>query len=142
MIKFNPKDLECKKKNHYVWANYLKGWTLNGLDVWHSTSNGKTVFSSVKGVAMERNFYKVQKLNQDDVRFINSLSAESPIELQQLHKNILDVCIAMQSIEEVYLKKNLLNKEFDDFFKAFKNNMIENLYTDQENSVKGGQSKT
>ena len=54
-VEFTTKELELKRENHYVWADYLKNWSSNQNCVWHTTKNNKVSSNSVKMIAKERN---------------------------------------------------------------------------------------
>ncbi|MHA3068289.1 DUF4238 domain-containing protein [Acinetobacter sp. ANC 3789] len=129
------KHLECKRSQHYVWANYLRNWSLNNRDVWYSTSNGKSSLDSVRGIAMERDFYKITYLEKQDVEIILQISNLASKELQKQHKYYLSDFLKIQSVEDLYNKSGKKNNEIEDHLKAWKSNAIENLYTGQEKHV-------
>lgn len=132
---FTPKQLEIKRENHYVWANYLKNWSTNKLDVWHTTKKNKISYSSVKAIAKERDLYKSQYITKQQLNLILFLSAQSPKELQDIHKSFLNTFLRLQEIEKEYILSNNMDKNVLNHFEAFKSNTLENIHTDIENSV-------
>lgn len=87
---FTPKQLQLKRENHYVWANYLKSWSKNNSDVWYTTKKFKIACDSVKAIAKEKDLYRVRYITNEQLQFFLHLSAQSPKELQNLHKSFLD----------------------------------------------------
>lgn len=134
-VEFTTKELELKRENHYVWADYLKNWSSNQNCVWHTTKNDKVSSNSVKMIAKERNFYKFQYLSADNLTLILSLSSKSPKELQEHHISYLSSFRTIQSIESLYIDSGKKDKKVFDHIEAFKSNTIENLHKAHEDSV-------
>lgn len=135
-IGLTQKQLELRRNNHYVWANYLKKWSLDNLNVWHSTKTKKSSYGSVKGVAVERDFYQVQYITNEWRDFILDFSKQSPKELQEKHRSYLNDFLTMQEYKRIYKLNGKKDKKIDDHFNAWKSNAIENLHTAHENDVK------
>lgn len=75
----------AKIKNHFVWQHYLKMWSQNERDVFYTTQSGKISNDSVKGLAMERHFYKCQSLSPTQLDIIRLTSSNAI----QILKNII-----------------------------------------------------
>jgi len=95
-----PKQLQLKRENHYVWANYLKNWSTNNSDVWYTTKKLKIAYDSVKAIAKEKDLYRSQHLSQQHLQEILILSERSPMELQNLHRSFLKSFLQFQEIEK------------------------------------------
>ncbi|RZG73637.1 DUF4238 domain-containing protein [Acinetobacter sp. WCHAc060025] len=134
-MEFKPKDLELKRENHYVWANYLKNWSLNNSDVWYTTKKLKIACDSVKAIAKEKDFYKYHYISRKHLDLILSLSKLSPEELQALHKSYLDPYLQLQTVESLCRQSGIRDEKLFAYIEAFKSNTIENLHTAHEKNV-------
>lgn len=50
------KDLEAKKRHHYVWAKYLTRWGRGTKNVFYTTKTGKITHDSVRAVVVDDYF--------------------------------------------------------------------------------------
>jgi hypothetical protein len=57
-----------KKRQHYVWSNYLKPWTQDDK-IWCKRDD-KLFHTSLVNVAIENYFYKINKLNETEKKII------------------------------------------------------------------------
>ena len=57
------KKYQLKRKHHHIWAHYLKHWSLDDLNVWYTSKKGNFCCDSVYGLAAERDFYKINFLD-------------------------------------------------------------------------------
>ncbi len=104
-----------KKRQHYVWRHYLQPWT-NSDQVW-CKRDGKIFQSSLMGIAQERYFYKVERLNKFESESIDKLiRSYSPFNYM-VHKSIVDLYdviaggdakIARNGFEEYHTEIELL----------------------------------
>lgn len=92
-----PKDLEVKRKHHYVWARYLKAWATRN-DIHYITKKGLPATDSVKGLARELGFYKITPFNDDDLLYIRTISKLASDDLQSLHMGFLENFIAISNV--------------------------------------------
>lgn len=128
-FEFTPKQLQIKRENHYVWANYLKSWSTNNSDVWYTTKKRKIAHDSVKAIAKEKDLYRATYLSDKQLQFISQLSAQSPKELQKIYQSFLDHFLMIQKIEERYQSSLADDKKITAYFEAFKSNTLENIHT-------------
>lgn len=133
--KFTPKQLQLKRENHYVWANYLKNWSANNSDVWYTTKKLKIACDSVKAITKEKDLYRASYLSDEHLQFILKVSAQSPEDLQKIHHSFLDYFLKIQEIEKLYLSSVIDNKQLKMHIEAFKSNTLENIHTTIENNV-------
>lgn len=134
-MELTPKQLELKRENHYVWANYLKNWSLNSSDVWYITKKLKIAHDSVKAIAKEKDFYRYQYITEQHLKLILFISKQSPEELQRHHKLYLDPFLQLQTAESIYIKSGKRDEKVLAHIEAFKSNTIENLHTVHEKDV-------
>lgn len=138
MIETNNKNLQAKKNHHHVWANYMKRWSPDNLQVYYTTKKNKDIrFDSVKNIAVERDFYRVQALTSEHIQVIKRWSSFSPKNLHKLHMSYLSGFIKMQSFEAIYKQYGRKDVLADKIIEAFKSNGLEEYHTTHENEVQG-----
>lgn len=116
------KSLQKKIKHHYVWSNYLKRWSPNDRDVFYTTKKGKISFDSVKGIARENDFYRVNPLTEEHIEVIRQFSRNSSVYMQKHHNLCLDRFLKFQN-------SSLKNIEAREVFEC---NGLEDLHTFNE----------
>lgn len=130
------KYLQAKVKHHHVWDHYIRRWSDNGRDVWHTTSSKKIAYDSAKGLAREDNFYRVMPLNNDHVECIRGLSAMSPQGLQDLHISFLENILKLQRAENLYVQSGRKSEELEKHLHAMRCNLLENIHTSIEGQTR------
>lgn len=91
----------AKRKNHFVWQHYLKRWSQNDRDVFYTTQSRTISKDSVKGLAMEIDFYKCQSLSSTQLEIIHLISSKADPDTQKHHLEILDSYSKIQRREEL-----------------------------------------
>jgi Protein of unknown function (DUF4238) len=129
------KDLEVKKRHHYVWANYLARWGSGTKNVFYTTKNGKFAHDSVRAIVVDDYFYKVTTLTSKHVEVIRSFSRKSPDHLHQQHMSYLNDFLRMQQAETIYSKSDIRNQQVERHLHAMKCNVLENLHASHEEMV-------
>ncbi len=120
-----------KKKQHYVWRNYLNSWTVN--DQLFCQRSGKIFSSNAEGVAVENYFYHTKELNQDDFNLIEEfvLKPASPFH-KILHRNWLKAFNMpfrqLTSLKELGFEEEKIEK----FRTWLENNIYEELLSEYE----------
>lgn len=94
------KKLQVKRKNHYIWAHYLKGWSVNDQDVYHRAKKG-VIASSVKGLGREIDFYKMTPLETDDIHFLKQWISITDEPIRKLHNSFLEKMIAFSCVHKL-----------------------------------------
>lgn len=131
------KRLQVKVKHHYVWAHYLKKWSLDGLNVHYTTQkNNNIVCDRITGVAMEKNFYQVKHFTKEQVRGFKMLSSLATEELQKQHNMYLNDFLLMQTLDLKYQRSGIKDDKAEQMIKAWKGNTIENLHSSHENDAR------
>jgi hypothetical protein len=131
----SPKYLEVKKRQHYVWANYLVRWGRGTRDVFYTTSTGKIAHDSVRGIVVDDYFYKISTLTSRHVEVIKGFSRKSPDHLHQQHMSYLRDFLEIQQAEEIYRQSEAQNQEVELHLNATKCNLIENLHSSHEKTA-------
>lgn len=60
------------RRQHYVWRHYLRAWSTND-HIW-CLRNGKKFSSNLINVGQERDFYAVNDISDNDIRYIMDVS--------------------------------------------------------------------
>nr|WP_142016836.1 DUF4238 domain-containing protein [Serratia fonticola] len=126
------KDLEAKKRHHYVWAKYLTNWGNGTKNVFYTTKTGKIAHDSVRAIAADDYFYKTTILTSKHVEVIKSVSLESPDHLQHQHISYLNDFLKAQHAETLYFKSGIKNQEIEKYIHAMRCNLMENLHASHE----------
>lgn len=128
------KEIQIKKKHHYVWSYYLKGWATDGVNVWYISKKGKPSFDSVKGIGCENHFYNVGTLSENDIKLIHMWLKNCEPELKKLHLDLVGfVRFAQQQVR--FLELSAQRKLDIDLNDIVSSNLFENYMSMQENSV-------
>lgn len=137
MVGINKKGLEAKKNHHHVWASYMRRWAPDNKNVFYTTKKNSNIIrnDSVKSIAVDPHFYRVQPLTHDHVEIIKGWSSQSPEYLHELHMSYLNDYIKMQDMESMYKQSGIKNEEADKMFEAWKCNGIEDYHTAHEDEV-------
>jgi len=126
------KHKEVKRNHHYVWSFYLKSWADN-KELFYISSKGKISKDSVKGLAKETDFYKINPLNSEDIEFIKRLSSKSSEFLQKLHLQHLEDFIKLSKISNKI--SNNESEELQSIKKVIRYSSLENLHSIFENTA-------
>lgn len=127
------KEHQLKKEHHYVWANYLRNWSVTKNKVWFRSAKGFLVEDSVKMIAKERHFYHVLSLTKDNVQLIKMHSEKS--DMHEAHMKLLNKFLHTQKVENIYKSSRLQNKQVELEFESHRHNTLENFHTAYEKSA-------
>jgi len=128
----DTKYLEVKRKHHHVWADYLKRWSSDGINVFHSTPTKKIKLDSVRGLAMEMDFYKISYLSQHDISVILQWSSKSADDLQEAHRSYLKDFLRFQKANELYRRSGRSDEIVEKSIKALTSKLMEDLHSAHE----------
>lgn len=121
----NTKDLEVKRKHHYVWARYLKAWASRDK-IHYISKKGLPATDSVKGLARELGFYKISSFNDDDLLYIRSISKLASEDLQSSHMDFLDRFIVVSNMLKARARNYNLDTDLPSQILQY--NILENLH--------------
>jgi len=122
------KSKQIKRNHHYVWSFYLKSWAERN-ELYYISKKGKISRDSVKGLAKEVDFYKINSLTKSDVEFIKGVSAMSPSFLQEEHDSQLKHFIQLSDISNMISSIGSESKELNNIDKVIRHNSLENMYS-------------
>ena len=120
-----PKDLEVKRKHHYVWARYLKAWATRD-NIHYITKKGLPATDSVKGLARELGFYKITTFSEDDLLYIRTISKLASKDLQSTHMACLNQFIVVSNLLKARAKTH--HSDTDLASQILQYNILENMH--------------
>jgi len=105
LLKIKNRKMETdKKRQHYVWKNYLKPWTSDN-NIWCKRHN--SIFNvSVNNIAHERFFYELKPLNEIELQVVTSFIKKTPPENHSLLIKQLAQYLYIGNGPDEYLRKN------------------------------------
>ncbi|HAF2722843.1 TPA: DUF4238 domain-containing protein [Salmonella enterica] len=125
------KIFEKKTKHHYVWAHYLRDWTIDGTNIWYITKKSNIACDSVRGLGFEKNFYKMGELKESDKELITLIINKSNETLKEIHWDFVNMIFKTQKIISLLSpsvkEKSGLNPE-----EIMQSNLFENYLSQQE----------
>ncbi|MEQ9914610.1 DUF4238 domain-containing protein [Pectobacterium polaris] len=129
------KELQAKKRHHYVWAKYLTRWGNGTNNVFYTTKTGKIANDSVRAIVADNYFYKTTSLTSRHVEIIEALSRKSPDHLHKQHMAYLEDFLKMQSLQTIYRSSGVQDEETEALMHAMQCNLMENLHSSHEHIV-------
>lgn len=75
------------RRQHHVWRSYLEAWATD--QIVFCLQNGRIFPSNVNGVAVERDFYKLQTLTKADIDGVRWLVGQAHPAAKRVHENFL-----------------------------------------------------
>lgn len=129
------KNLQAKKRHHYVWGSYLARWGNGTKNVYYTTKTGKIAHDSVRAIAADDYFYRITTLTKRHVEVIRGFSKQSPEHLQEQHMSYLNDFLQMQHLETIYRASAIQDYEAEALLNASQCNMMENLHSSHEDAA-------
>ncbi|WP_082113651.1 DUF4238 domain-containing protein [Chromobacterium vaccinii] len=121
-----------KRRHHHVWQHYLKPWTNNG-SIW-CLQDGKIFSTGTTVVAIERDFYKVSRLNNSQTIYLKKFFSFGNNEtLDKNHHSFIDMVQAPYQIMEI-AKKTLTQEEINEHLNNYSLNALEDYHAKIEAS--------
>ncbi|MGK0665878.1 DUF4238 domain-containing protein [Serratia marcescens] len=128
------KIFEKKTKHHYVWAHYLRDWTIDGTNIWYITKKSNIACDSVRGLGFEKNFYKMGELKESDKELISLIINKSNETLRGIHWDFVDMIFKTQKIISL-LSPSVKEKSGLNLDEIMRSNLFENYLSKQESRV-------
>jgi|SRR5665213_132955 len=111
-----------KRLQHHVWQHYLKPWTSNGQI--HCLMDGRIFATGTPVVAVEHDFYKINKLTAADVALIRFLVIDVPgahALTRESHERFLSMVLTPSLFKEQSL-------ELDELIDAVNKKVLEDYH--------------
>ncbi|HDT6564456.1 TPA: DUF4238 domain-containing protein [Enterobacter cloacae] len=128
------KILEKKNKHHYVWAHYLKDWTVDGTNIYYITKKSNIASDSVRGLGLEKDFYKMGMLKESDKELIALFTNKCNETVKQLHWKFVNMIFETQKMVSA-LSTSLDVKLGINLQDIMQSNVFENYLSEQESNA-------
>jgi hypothetical protein len=120
--------LQKKRKHHDIWRAYLAGWTTNNSIF--CLRNGEIFKSGLMGVANRRDFYKLERLSDNELAFIKRLAIDpTKPHLQEVNQGWLDTFTAPYRIADLVQRMRPDDKDALEVVNAAFHNLEEDLHS-------------
>lgn len=118
-----------KRHQHYVWKAYLRPWSVNDQIWCHRDGN---IFSTnLKGVAQQRDFYRLQELTENDISIITrvAINGTKNILLREVNAEWIRSFQAIFKIKKNFERIGMKNVELEKLIDKNINNLEEDLHS-------------
>ncbi len=114
--------MSITRRQHYVWKHYLEGWSTDGT-IAVKRKGRKSFRANPINVGLEKDFYRLPILTDEDIDFIRRYVAEFPNqELRDLVADWLDLYCLPTKVRRILTGMSLSSEEID---KATENALIQ-----------------
>lgn len=122
---------ERKHRQHHVWQHYLEPWTAKGKIF--SLIDGKLCQPNTKNVAVERHFYKLNRLTEADLAFLKLFVIDAgPAHAKPLHEEFLAALLAPRKLVELYGHMLKNREKTEAFLQTQEINVLEDYHASIE----------
>jgi|HubBroStandDraft_3_1064219.scaffolds.fasta_scaffold129294_2 hypothetical protein len=122
-----------KLRQHHVWQNYLRGWTDKGKIF--CLSDKKIFNTDTKNVAVERDFYRLQPLTDEDIAFLKLFVIDTgPEYSRSVHEKFLGDLLLPRAFGEQHRHKLKNRGKVESYLLAYETNALENYHMGIESS--------
>lgn len=128
------KILEKKTKHHYVWAHYLQDWTVDGTNIYYITKKSNIASDSVRGLGLEKDFYKMGILKKSDKELIDLFTKNCNETVKELHWKFVNMVFETQKMVSA-LSPSLDVKLGIKLQDIMQSNVFENYLSEQESNA-------
>lgn len=118
-----------KRKQHYVWRHYLSAWANHNDQIWCCREN--SIFNTnLMNIGQERDFYKIKKLDYDDINFIRRIIQKNPNDhLQEVNMGWLKIFTSIFELEDSLNESKLDKESINSLIDVATNNLEEELHS-------------
>src|SRR5690348_3233680 len=98
---------QLKKKQHYVWKEYLKAWSSGNKIFTYLKASNKTIFSNLDGVAQERFHYSLQEYTiEEEMILEEAVKNFSHPDVKEMNLDFYAVLTAYSKLKRELSKKD------------------------------------
>jgi len=116
-----------KRKQHYIWKHYLRAWATN--EKIFCLMAEKVFKTNLDKIGNIRDFYKLEKLTNDDIEIINHFYfKDMHPEYMKLNIAWIPIFNKVFEIKDLFNSLGILNKKVNQEFDILINNLIEEFH--------------
>lgn len=120
--------MEKKRRQHYVWKNYLKPWSKDGHV--YICSRGEIERKGLKLVGQKDYFYKLKEISEADVEWIkNFINQSNSPSFKKTNLGFISMFNTLFQLKRHLNTKQLSNAEFEKELKILEVNLEENFHS-------------
>ncbi len=123
---------QLKKKQHYVWKEYLKPWCSDNKIFTYLKPSNKTVYSNLDGIAQERFHYSLQEFTVEEEQILEDIVKQFSIpELIDMNLEFYETLVLYSKIKRELSKKDLLEgfrEELNKRLSILQRNTVEDVH--------------
>src|SRR5260370_12790935 len=116
-----------KHRQHHVWQHYLEPWTIKKKIF--CLREGKIFHPDTKNVAVERDFYKLQRLTDEDIAFLKLFVIDvGPAYSKPIHEDFLRELLAPRAFVEQHRHMLKNPADVDAYLETQEINLLEDRH--------------
>lgn len=122
--------ITIKKRQHYVWRNYLRAWADKKDHIWAlKKDEGKILRPELMGVAQEKYFYRVHELTEPEIDFMRRfINEKTPKIVRDFCFDLLNSYIIPVKLKSIIASKGIVGKDIDEIVRSTEINMFEDIH--------------
>lgn len=119
-----------KKRQHYVWRNYLRNWANVKDHIWAlKKDENKILHAGLMAVAQERYFYQIHELTEQEVNFMyRFINEKTPVVIRDFCFDLLKLYSALTTLKSIVTDKGIAGKDIDKIVRSIEINTFEDIH--------------
>lgn len=117
-----------KHRQHHVWQHYLDAWSVDDR-IWASRNGGVPFNTDTVNVAVERDFYKLHELTQNDLQLLRLLtSGPKHPSAKAVDAGLITGLLAPIHLVQQHRRLFGTPEQVDEFIDVYRTNILENYH--------------
>jgi hypothetical protein len=116
-----------KRQHHHVWQRHLKSWATKDGAIW-CLQEGRLFATGTPVIAVEKDFYKLQRLTQKDVALLKILFEHAHPLSTKHHAGLVNDLMRPFQMAELFGGQPKLGAEFDRRLDEYASNVLEDYH--------------
>ncbi len=119
-----------KKRQHYVWRNYLRSWADKKDHIWAcKKDDSKILHTNLMNVAQEGYFYSISELADNEIQFIRSyIDNKTPLVVRPLCLDFLKAFISPYQCGALLTSKGASQSDIESTIRSMEINIFEEIH--------------
>lgn len=124
---------QLKKKQHYVWKEYLRAWCSNGRINAYLKGSKKKIVSNLEGVVQERYYYSLSEFTIEEEMILEEIVKRfTTPDVAEMNMELYHVVVSYSKINRELKKKNIpenFKQELNKNLNLLQKNAVEEIHT-------------